>query len=1104
MAICKVIYTPPTRSQQHPQIPVRRVPPEWPFSGPAPLTYFVTVISRAESNKPRASASAILQSAPSSVVESQVPRPSSSSFARSTAKSQQSTHLSPSTPTQAPTQARPKEPLDLTSIGVYPFDAVNYPHLLTEGSIWYPRKLRQKIVDPAVQKIIDELTHHGPFAKKTSFPEAAPFRARYEIERVARHCGFNSQDLISKLDCSWDDYDELWKALRSNLSKPLERTRADVWNGAVGDFKDPNDDFVVTLSAELIPSKVKGRFSLTVNTMKYERGHRFGRRFGPDRFLELIIPQMKGKKKTEHEAITRWLATHQHYLFGRTWRAFYYENRKAVSQKLTAKVNLFAVDGDDFAHSYSQEGHLDVAPQWQLSSSHTPMTIEALINWLIPLNKNDNQKDLKLFQRIHLGLSRTTPTAVLQKNEVFFVPDMKSPTGETMNDGCSLMSRSLAQHISEMLDLSHIPAAFQARISGAKGMWIVDKNDARHPSARNFWVEINESQLKIFPPPSEDERELDDEQLTFGVVKYFESLSPAELNVQALRVLQHGGIEKTHVGEMIKHEIDLAYQEFKEVVKPKKAIQTRKWLQRWLRPSRTDQKVKRVDEIFPLNDAAKALALIDAGFLPLGLPYLRDIFTELLREYFKQLESLHPRVSRSTYAFCIADPYGVLEPGEVDMGFSRAWEHDFVGTELDDVDLLVARLPAHLPTDIQKRRAVYKRELSHLKDVMIFPTKGDIPLASELSGGDYDGDMVWVCWDSKIVDVFQNTPFSTKGPDRAPEVFKLVDHSKPFDGIVDEFLAKSFSFNAISPMLGICTNEHEKLCYQQDSIATEEAIVLADLLGHLVDSAKSGMELTSESWSAFTKSVLRKLGISKLPELAHKKQDDATINFDHIIDYLKFKVIEGEKQRVFKDFHSFCGDSYQKDEDLMKPWQDAMTKLEKDPHVHKEVTEQIVKVRNQWMTSRSKAKDAEAKSSGPKPSSSKSFESDVMAAVDAFNAIKPPRSANPMCIAWKHCPYEWKLALASCTYCILSPRFAFLVAGYELCAIKARSKGPGQSRLVVNDVHQALRVSRSSIKKIDIEETEELEETADAILNQPGESPPETGEIQDQSWSSYV
>ncbi|KAI5308589.1 hypothetical protein KEM55_005343, partial [Ascosphaera atra] len=412
-----------------------------------------------------------------------------------------------------------------------------------------------------------------------------PFRARYEIERIARNARVSVAEVLEKLETSsWDDYDTLWRELRTVNGKPLEKTKAGVWNCAVNGFGDSDDDSVVTLTAELhkVTSQNSGIYDLILNPPKFERSHRFSRRFGPDRFLELVVPQMPGAQR---RAITRWLATTDHYLCGRTWRPFYLENRKATSKgTLTMKVVAFAVDGDDFIVTQQQSPpeKLYVCPPGELSSAHTPMTVDALINWLIPMDKNAHQKDMKLFQRIHLGLSRTTPTAVLRKEEILSVPDMVSSTGEVMNDGCAMMSRSLAQHVASFLDLPNgqVPAAFQARIAGAKGMWIVDRNDSRHhEGSRGFWIEINESQLKILPPPCKDDRELDDEQLTFGVVEWAKPLSPAELNRQVLNVLQHGGIRKDHVERMVKREVEAEYEELKAIVKPKKTFQTRKWLQ---------------------------------------------------------------------------------------------------------------------------------------------------------------------------------------------------------------------------------------------------------------------------------------------------------------------------------------------------------------------------------------------------------------------------------------------------------------------------------------------------------------------------------------------
>lgn len=47
--------------------------------------------------------------------------------------------------------------------------------------------------------------------------------------------------------------------------------------------------------------------------------------------------------------------------------------------------------------------------------------------------------------------------------------------------------------------------------------------------------------------------------------------------------------------------------------------------------------------------------------------------------------------------------------------------------------------------------AVDKPELSHLRNVIVFPRTGMRPIADQCSGGDLDGDKFFVCWDPKLM-----------------------------------------------------------------------------------------------------------------------------------------------------------------------------------------------------------------------------------------------------------------------------------------------------------------------------------------------------------------
>ena len=62
-------------------------------------------------------------------------------------------------------------------------------------------------------------------------------------------------------------------------------------------------------------------------------------------------------------------------------------------------------------------------------------------------------------------------------------------------------------------------------------------------------------------------------------------------------------------------------------------------------------------------------------------------------------------LGKSTYALMIADPLAVLEENEVHVGFSsmfRDTKSEWSEVMLHNIDILVSRSPALLPSDIQK------------------------------------------------------------------------------------------------------------------------------------------------------------------------------------------------------------------------------------------------------------------------------------------------------------------------------------------------------------------------------------------------------------------
>ena len=307
---------------------------------------------------------------------------------------------------------------------------------------------------------------------------------------------------------------------------------------------------------------------------------------------------------------------------------------------------------------------------------------------------------------------------------------------------------------------------------------------------------------------------------------------------------------------------------------------------------------------------------------------------------------------QATFAYMVPDFWGVLEEDQIHLGFSSAFtdrQSQWSDTMLYSVDVLVARLPATLPSDIHKVRAVFRPELAHLKDVVVFPTKGKFCLADKLSGGDYDGDRAWICWNDAIVNPFRNfdTPSKRnpwdygirKDDTLVKDVWqpknkqdKNASTSQAFQAA--QFVKQGFEFNMRRSLLGRCTNLHEAYCYNlvlqvSKKLASETnihaprkqfyspmqdpiAMDFANLLGYLVDTAKNGYTFTNEDCNEYLASI----GAKRLPDPAYKVGKGKPS--DHIIDQL-----------VLREAVSFRHDAMQK-LDLISSPPGAPTKEHRD------------------------------------------------------------------------------------------------------------------------------------------------------------------------------
>jgi len=133
------------------------------------------------------------------------------------------------------------------------------------------------------------------------------------------------------------------------------------------------------------------------------------------------------------------------------------------------------------------------------------------------------------------------------------------------------------------------------------------------------------------------------------------------------------------------------------------------------------------------------LTMIKAGFLARNDPMIKNLLTlfklQMLEELRKKARIFVPK---GAYLLGICDETGTLKEGEI---FAQVSSTDNVNRRtVIEGSCVVVRSPCFHPGDVRVVRAVKRKELMHLYDVVVFSTKGLRGIPSMCSGGDLDGD----------------------------------------------------------------------------------------------------------------------------------------------------------------------------------------------------------------------------------------------------------------------------------------------------------------------------------------------------------------------------
>lgn len=221
----------------------------------------------------------------------------------------------------------------------------------------------------------------------------------------------------------------------------------------------------------------------------------------------------------------------------------------------------------------------------------------------------------------------------------------------------------------------------------------------------------------------------------------------------------------------------------------------------------------------------------DLSFIQ-DVPFLREAMKTAMTFALRQLKYTHRiRVEGSCTLMGIMDETGFLREGEV---YGCVIPKDGRRTYLKG-KCLIFRSPTLHPGDVQFAKAVGKLDVNHplsaLTNCVVFSRRGERPLPSKLAGGDLDGDLYNICFDSNLF------PRQTYPAALYPPVKPIdLDRSVQVDDIVDFFID-----HTQQNMVGMISTRHLILSDQSESMARDPACIkLAELHSKAVDYPKTG------------------------------------------------------------------------------------------------------------------------------------------------------------------------------------------------------------------------------------------------------------------------
>lgn len=275
------------------------------------------------------------------------------------------------------------------------------------------------------------------------------------------------------------------------------------------------------------------------------------------------------------------------------------------------------------------------------------------------------------------------------------------------NDGCGMISLDLLKEICSNLNKGVYASAIQVRYKGAKGVLVVN------PTIEGKKIILTKSMVKFNCENTND----------LEIIR-FSRYSPGYLNLQIIILLVLNGIKKKTIFKFAKKEVA--------------SYRYKKNISMYHNQPQFDKIMNDIEKQNKLLNIQKEYMSIIAKS-----SYIYNRLSNISKRYRFHLK-------KCAFLIGVFDFAGILKENEVYVQIEKPNGKKSIITG----DIIITKNPCLSLYDIQKVKGInhpYFNE--HFSNVIVFPSKGDIPLPSKITGSDLDGDVYWVCWERTLLNV---------------------------------------------------------------------------------------------------------------------------------------------------------------------------------------------------------------------------------------------------------------------------------------------------------------------------------------------------------------